>query len=90
MGYRYYQDNGPVIYWTNDQGETWQKLSVSLPKKFDGYKKNPLSPIFNRSEGLYPIALFNPDTGETGMIYLHSKDGGLTWEYDEAYDKLGN
>lgn len=34
-------DEGPVIYWTKDQGQTWERLAVSLPEKFDKYKKIP-------------------------------------------------
>lgn len=41
LGYRYYMDEGPVIYWTKDQGQTWERLAVSLPEKFDKYKKIP-------------------------------------------------
>lgn len=52
--------------------------------------KNPLSPIFNRKEGLFPISLIDQDTGVAGTIYLTSKDEGITWVYDEAYDKLLN
>ncbi|WP_028986202.1 M56 family metallopeptidase [Thermicanus aegyptius] len=90
LGYRYFMDDGPVIYWTKDQGKSWGKLSVPLPEKFSQYKKDPLSPIFNGKEGIFPIALIDPETGVIGTIDLYSKDGGLTWVYDEKYDKLFN
>ncbi|MBW4084988.1 M56 family metallopeptidase [Paenibacillus sp. S150] len=91
LGFRYYEDSGPVIYWTKDKGETWEKLVVSLPETFDEYQKTPLSPIFNGKEGLFPILLRHRDNENlTGTIYLSSKDSGLTWTYDASYDKLGN
>lgn len=88
LGYRYYSDDGPVIYWTKDQGQSWERLSVSLPEKFSSYKKNPLSPIFKGKQGLFPIALIDQDAEITGTIYLTSTDGGLSWEYDEKLDSL--
>lgn len=87
LGFRYYKDNGPVIYWTRNKGQSWEKLSVSLPEKFNEYQKTPLSPIFNGKEGLFPI-LLSKDGSVPGAIYLFSKDNDLTWTYDESYDKL--
>lgn len=87
LGFRYYTDNGPIIYWTKNKGQSWEKLSVSLPEKFGEYQKTPLSPIFNGKEGLFPI-LLSKDANVKGTIYLSSKDGGLTWAYDVSYDKL--
>lgn len=88
LGFRYYEDYGPTIYWTNDQGKSWEKLTVTLPKKFAEIRKNPLSPIFNGNEGLLPIQLYGESEGITGTIFLTTKDHGLTWVYDESYDKL--
>lgn len=90
VGYRYYSDNGPVIYWTKDKGQSWERLSVSLPEKFNEFKKDPLSPIFNGKEGLFPISINDQNTGEKGTVYLTSNDGGLTWVYDESKDRLTN
>lgn len=90
LGFRYYKDAGPEIYWTKDRGKSWEKLAVKLPETFnDAYNKTPLSPIFNGKEGRYPILLTKRGDGATaGIIYLSSKDGGLTWVYDEKLDKL--
>lgn len=87
LGFRYYEDQGPVIYWTRDRGQSWERLSVSLPKKFDQYNKTPRSPIFNGKEGLFPISL-SDDSGVVGNIYLYSNDEGRSWAYDESYDML--
>lgn len=87
LGFRYYADNGPVVYWTKDKGQSWEKLSVSLPRKFHEYQKTPLSPIFNGKEGLFPI-LLSKEANVIGTIYLSSKDEGLTWTYDASYDQL--
>lgn len=89
LGFRYYEDNGPVIYWTKDKGKSWEKLVVSLPETFDEYQKTPLSPIFNGKEGLYPI-LLSKEGNTVGTIYLSSKDNGLKWTYDSAYDQMGD
>ncbi|MFC4305297.1 hypothetical protein [Cohnella boryungensis] len=90
FGFRYYKDAGPEIYWTKDQGHSWEKLVVTLPDEFkDDYNKTPLSPVFNGEEGLYPILLTRHEDGQAvGTLYLYSKDGGLTWAYDGKYDKL--
>lgn len=88
FGYRYFADDGPVIYWTQDQGKSWERLLVSLPEKFDQYKKNPLSPTFNGKEGYFPVELIDQEVGFAGIIYLVSDDNGLNWEYDAAYDQL--
>lgn len=88
LGFRYYQDDGPEIYWTKDRGTSWEKLAVTLPEKFGAYKKTPLSPIFIGESGKFPILLTDHETGTVGTIYLSSKDSGLTWKYDEADDKL--
>lgn len=89
LGFRYYEDNGPVIYWTKGKGKSWEKLVVSLPETFDEYQKTPLSPIFNGKEGLYPI-LLSKEGNTVGTIYLSSKDNGLKWTYDSAYDQMGD
>lgn len=89
LGFRYYEDNGPVIYWTKDKGQSWEKLAVTLPDIFNEYQKTPLSPIFNGKEGLFPI-LLSKEGNTVGTIYLSSKGYGLEWTYDSAYDQLGD
>lgn len=88
LGYRYFSDDGPVVYWTKDQGQTWEKLNVTLPEKLNQYRKNPLSPVFNEGQGLFPVALIDKNSEFVGTIYLTSKDSGLTWEYDEKHDSF--
>ncbi|SDC53492.1 Signal transducer regulating beta-lactamase production, contains metallopeptidase domain [Paenibacillus sp. UNCCL117] len=88
ISYRYYEDKGPIIYWTKDQGKSWSQLTVTLPQKFDAYLKTPLSPTFNGKNGKYPIALTDHEKGTVGTIFLSSNDGGLTWEYDSSGDEL--
>ncbi len=92
FGFRYYRDAGPEIYSTKNRGKSWEKLAVTLPEKFnEDYNKTPLSPVFNGKEGLYPILLTKREDGQAvGTICLSSIDGGLTWVYDEKYDKLQN
>lgn len=87
LGFRYYVDDGPIVYWTKDQGQSWEKLSISLPEKFNDVQKTPLSPVFNENEGMFPI-LLSKEADVIGTIYLYSKDGGLSWSYDPSYDHL--
>ncbi|GGG85942.1 WD40/YVTN/BNR-like repeat-containing protein [Paenibacillus radicis (ex Gao et al. 2016)] len=82
LGFRYYEDKGPVIYLTKDRGQTWEKLSIALPEQFDEYEKTPLSPVFNGMEGRLPIWI-SKNGNEAQTIYLTSKDGGLSWVYEQ-------
>ncbi|QJD84231.1 WD40/YVTN/BNR-like repeat-containing protein [Cohnella herbarum] len=88
LGFRFYEDYGPVIYWTKDQGKSWERLSVTLPEKFDEFRMNPLSPTFNGKDGLFPIAVRDQELNDIGTLYLTSKDNGLTWVYDASLDKF--
>ncbi|WP_240420595.1 WD40/YVTN/BNR-like repeat-containing protein [Paenibacillus periandrae] len=87
LGFRYYSDNGPNVYWTINQGQSWEKLSILLPAKYNEYQKTPLSPIFNGKEGLFPLVL-HKNGNVTDTIYLISNDYGLTWNYEASHDKL--
>lgn len=87
LGFRYYSDAGPEIYWTKDKGKSWEKLTVTLPEKCSAYNKTPLSPTFIGKDGTFPI-LLTDHSGTVGTIYLRSSDGGLTWAYSEKDDKL--
>lgn len=72
LGFRYYQDAGPEIYWTKDRGTSWEKLALSLPETFAAYKKTPLSPTFIGENGKFPIVLTDHEAGTVGTIYLSS------------------
>lgn len=82
LSYRYeFKDFEPAICRTLDGGYTWEKFYVNLPKEFDDYNKTPRSPVFNGSDGLFPIKLSN-GTGDYATIYLRSTDYGKTWTHD--------
>ncbi|MFF2093923.1 WD40/YVTN/BNR-like repeat-containing protein [Paenibacillus sp. NPDC058174] len=83
LGFRYYEDKGPVIYWTKDRGQTWERLAVALPEQYAEYEKTPFSPVFDGKEGRLPIGI-SKDGNEAQMIYLTSKDGGLSWVYEQG------
>ena len=55
-----------------------------MPKEFDGYSKQPLSPLFDGANGVLPIILTNAN-GDIGPIYLVSNDYGKTWRYDKSF-----
>lgn len=71
-------DFKPAICRTQDGGQTWEKLYITLPKKYADYKKTPLSPVFYGTNGLFPIQLSNSE-GTVETIYLKSDDYGKTW-----------
>ncbi len=83
VSYRYGEDAGPDIWRTLDGGETWEKLTVTLP---DGYTENrrftPLTPSFDGEKGVYPIEVLNTQTGEEELITMRSDDYGLTWSFE--------
>ena len=83
ISYRYYEDAGPDIWWTADGGDTWEELNVPLPEQYadGGYSFTPQSPVFNGPSGIYPIEAHNHSDGSVEMIYLHSDDYGLTWNF---------
>lgn len=77
-------DFSPAICRTTDGGQTWEKLSLELPQKFDAYySKTPLSPAFDGAEGILPMKLIDND-GTTKTIYLISDDYGMTWTCEET------
>ena len=66
---------------TQDGGNTWKKLNISIPKEFEQYcSATPLSPLFNGGKGLLPIEL-QDDSGQSKLIYFTSDDYGKTWAY---------
>ena len=85
--FRYeFDDFEPAICWTQDGGLTWEKLYVKLPEQFEKYySKTPLSPVFDRANGVFPIVLGDYD-GTSKTIYLTSDDYGKTWRYDEKFN----
>ncbi|WP_108722163.1 WD40/YVTN/BNR-like repeat-containing protein [Gorillibacterium timonense] len=87
LGFRYYMDNGPVVYWTENKGQSWEKLSLPLPAKYEAYKKTPLSPVFEGAKGRFPILLSKDGADDIrGTIYLISTDYGRTWTYEKDLD----
>ena len=86
LSFRYETDFQPAICWTKDGGLTWEKLYIKLPVEYDGYSKTPLSPVFDKENGLFPILLSKEGASDIiGRIYLKSNDYGKTWVYDEPY-----
>lgn len=83
IGYRYYEDAGPDIWWTRNGGETWEKLAVELPAAYRSVdcRFTPGSPVFHGEEGVYPIAVTTEDETLETVLYLETHDGGLTWMF---------
>ena len=82
ISYRYFEDEGPDIWWTSDGGDTWEELTITLPEEYAGdeYVFTPLSPAFHGSSGTYQIEALARSDESTEMICLYSDDYGVTWE----------
>ena len=85
---RYYEDQGPDIWFSENRGVDWKQLKVSLPEKYRSanYRFNALSPTFRGKDGVYPVELHDLDAEnhEIQTVYLKSSDGGKTWSFDES------
>lgn len=80
VGFRYYEDFGPDLWYSDDRGETWQKAAVERPEEYQDHGFTPLSPTFDGLEGELPVMV----TTEKGYIEitLYSHDGGRSWVPD--------
>ena len=82
VGFRYYEDFGPDLWYSDDRGETWQRAAVELPEEYQGeqYRFTPFSPTFNGLEGTLPVTVRNEDDSDHDIeIVLYSHDGGKSW-----------
>ena len=85
VGFRYYEDFGPDLWYSEDRGETWQKAAVERPEEYRGeqYRFTPFSPAFNGLEGTLPVTVRNQDDADHDIeIILYSHDGGRSWMPD--------
>ena len=83
IGYRYYEDAGPDIWWTTDGGDTWEELPVTFPEPYASgeYQFTPQAPTFDGRNGVFPITALHSGTEDT--IYMYSNDYGLTWTFEQ-------
>lgn len=82
MSFRVDEFPGPTIYWTQDGGNTWEQLEVTVPEQYD--YNIPLSPYFSGANGIYPIQYRSRENEEIITYYLTSKDYGKTWTYSAS------
>lgn len=80
LSFRVDSDPGPTIYWTQDGGDTWMQIDVTVPEEYD--YNIPLSPFFTGADGIYPIQYKTSDSGDYITYDLISDDYGSTWTYD--------
>ncbi|MBQ7940685.1 MAG: hypothetical protein IJ281_09975 [Clostridia bacterium] len=78
--------DGPVISRTTDGGKTWKLLDVPVPDSLGGQKLISGIPFYDGDLLRYPVWL-NPSHGtkEGEVMYLISRDKGLTWEWDSIH-----
>ena len=67
----------PEIYQSLNAGQSWKKLSIKLPIKFEDSSAEALSPIFDGAKGILPIQIRDNDGAQE--IYYYSDDYGRTW-----------
>lgn len=85
VGFQYYEDSGPDLWYSDDRGETWQRAVVERPEEYQGkqYRFTPRSPTFNGLEGALPVTVRNQDDSDHDIeIILYSHDGGKSWMPD--------
>lgn len=86
IGYRYYEDHGTDIRYTENKGKSWNKPDINPKEPYnnENYKFNAESPVFDGLEGTYPIKAAyweENDTVKEKTVNLESKDGGKTWNW---------
>ncbi|MCI8284431.1 MAG: hypothetical protein HFE90_04070 [Firmicutes bacterium] len=57
ISYRYYEDHGTDIRYTENKGKSWNKPDINLKEPYnnENYKFNAESPVFDGLEGTYLI-----------------------------------
>ena len=79
---------GPIVYWTQDGGKTWEFLESlpSLPEVDDGYVPYdcniPLSPLFDGANGIMPVSVM----ADLCQVYYYTSDYGKTWSSTKNND----
>lgn len=85
VNYRYYTDCGPDIWYTLDNGKSWQRMYVKLPEIYNqkDYRFTALSFKFNGLNGVCPIIIRDIKTEAEKTVYMYSNDGGLSWYFNK-------
>jgi len=81
--YRFYQDNGPEVYRTNDSGTTWNRIDFPIPPEYINDNFMPSSPVFDNANGLIGIITVDGVAKRTGVMLFKTYDYGETWSYDD-------
>jgi photosystem II stability/assembly factor-like uncharacterized protein len=69
--YRYTNTNGPEIYMTNNGGEDWEFLEITVPEAYSSCKMMPRSPVITERSVCFPVDLYN-ESGLIGTVYCSS------------------
>ena len=74
-----------MISRTTDGGKTWKLLDVTVPDSLGGQKLISGIPFYDGDLLRYPVWL-NPSHGtkEGEVMYLISRDKGMTWKWEDA------
>lgn len=79
VGFRYEDNNNPIVYRTDDAGNTWKELRINLPYEYANDYATPLSPYVKGDKVMLPVKLRDSNI----VVNFISNDKGLTWEFSE-------
>lgn len=79
VGFRYEDNNNPIVYRTDDAGNTWKGLRINLPYEYANDYATPLSPYVKGDKVMLPVKLRDSNI----VVNFISNDKGLTWEFSE-------
>ncbi|NLN47993.1 MAG: exo-alpha-sialidase [Clostridiales bacterium] len=93
VSFRYDSDINPVMYRTQDKGETWTQCFLEIPNPFEGIATyaTALSPAFNGAKGVLPVTFRNNAFDTSGnpvdvTVRYETSDYGKTWTFNEKYN----
>lgn len=91
VSFRHDSGVNPVMYRTQDKGNTWTKCSLEIPASFKSIttRATALSPVFNGADGVLPVTLRNDHWKGNPVdvtVRYKTSDYGKTWTFDEKYN----
>jgi len=82
--------DGPVISRTTDSGKTWELLEIPIPEILENRKLISGVPFYDGELYRYPVWVYPGHGTKVGeAMYLISRDGGITWEWEMDSVKVG-
>lgn len=91
VSFRYDTDVNPMVYRTENRGQTWEKCSLEIPDSFKSIVTyaTALSPVFNGENGILPVTFRNNSWQGNPLdvvVRYETSDYGKTWTFKEKYN----